>query len=245
MEQQQRHDIARAEFVDTGAGKRAYYAEPAGDGPFPGVLVFQEAFGVDDYVQSETRRLAEHGYAAIAPDLFDGQTYSYDDRDSIFPRLSVLTDNGMLERVNPAVHFLDAQPKVKKSPYGTVGFCMGGRLSVVVAAELGEKIGVAVSFYGGGMAPDEQRAFTPVLDRLPKITAELLLIYGGEDASIAPREHGRIAEALSAHKKKYTLTVYPHAGHAFASSGRPANYDAQIAADAWARTLHLFERTLK
>jgi carboxymethylenebutenolidase len=238
------HDVARAEFVETGGGKRAYYAVPAGDGPFPGVLVFQEAFGINDYVQSETRRLAQHGYAAIAPDLFDGDTFSYDDRDSIFPRLSILTDNGMLDHVKPAVSFLDAQAQVKKAPYGAVGFCMGGRLSVVVAAELGEKIGVAVSFYGGGMAPDEQRAFTPVLDRLPKITAELLLIYGGEDASIEPREHGRIAEALSAHKKKYTLTVYPEAGHGFASSGRPANYHPQAAEDAWERTLDLFRRAL-
>lgn len=245
MHSNEHHEIARAEFVQTGGGKRAYYAVPAGDGPFPGVLVFQEAFGINDYVQSETRRLAEHGYAAIAPDLFDGDTFSYDDRDSIFPRLSILTDNGMLDHVRPAVSFLDAQAQVKKTPYGAIGFCMGGRLAVVVAAELGERIRTAVSFYGGGMAPDEQRAFTPVLDRVPKITAELLLIYGGEDASIAPREHGRVAEALSTHKKKYTLTVYPEAGHGFASSGRPANYHAQAAEHAWDRALSLFDRTLR
>ncbi|MEA2687879.1 MAG: carboxymethylenebutenolidase [Candidatus Eremiobacteraeota bacterium] len=245
MQPHQENDIARAEFVETGGGKRAYYAVPAGNGPFPGVLVFQEAFGVNDYVQGEVRRLAEHGYAAIAPDLFDGETFSYDDRDGIFPRLSVLTDNGMLERVNPAVAFLDAQPEVKKSAYGAVGFCMGGRLAVAVALELGEKIAAAASFYGGGIAPDEQRFFTPLLDRLRDVKGELLLIYGGEDASIAPKEHARIAEALSTHKKQYTLTVYPGAQHGFASRDRTAVYNADAAEKAWAQTLALFDRTLK
>ncbi|HZW52482.1 MAG TPA: dienelactone hydrolase family protein, partial [Candidatus Elarobacter sp.] len=79
MQQQTDQGVARAEFADTGEGTRAYFAVPAGAGPFPGVLVFQEAFGVDDYVQSEARRLAEHGYAAIAPDLFDGRTFDYAD----------------------------------------------------------------------------------------------------------------------------------------------------------------------
>ena len=245
MQQPQRHDIARAGFVETGGGKRAYYAVPAGDGPFPGVLVFQEAFGVNRYVQSEVHRLAEHGYAAIAPDLFDGATFSYDDRESIFPRLSVLTDNGMLEHVNPAVAFLDAQPQVKKGPYGAVGFCMGGRLAVAVAAELGEKIAAAAAFYGGGIAPEEQRFFTPLLDRLADVKGELLLIYGGEDASIAPKEHARIAETLSSLKKTYTLTVYPGAQHGFASRDRTSVYDAEAAENAWDQTLALFDRTLK
>jgi carboxymethylenebutenolidase len=245
MPSNEHHDVARAEFVETGAGKRAYYAVPAGDGPFPGVLVFQEAFGVNDYVQSEARRLAEHGYAAIAPDIFDGKTFSYDDRESIFPRLSILTDNGMLECVNPAVAFLDAQPQVKNGAYGAVGFCMGGRLAVAVALELGDKIAAAASFYGGGIAPDEQRFFTPLLHRLPEVKGELLLIYGADDASIAPNEHARIAEALSTHKKAYTLAVYPGAQHGFASRDRTAVYHPEAAEKAWAQALALFDRTLR
>jgi carboxymethylenebutenolidase len=245
MQQQQRHDIARAEFVETGGGKRAYYAVPAGGGPFPGVLVFQEAFGVDDYVQSEARRLAEHGYAAIAPDLFEGRTFSYDDRDSIFPRLSILSDNGMLLHLRQSTAFLDAQHEVKKGAYGAVGFCMGGRLAFLAAAEFGDKIAAAACFYGGGIASDEKRIFDPLVDRIPDVKGELLLVYGGEDASIAPREHGRLAEALSTHKKPYTLTVYPEAGHGFASSGRTNLYHPRAAQDAWDRTLALFDRTLR
>jgi carboxymethylenebutenolidase len=243
--QQTQQTVARAEFVDTGDGKRAYFAVPEGAGPFPGVLVFQEAFGVDDYVRSEARRLAAHSYAAIAPDLFDGKTFDYADRESIFARLGALTDETMLAHVRAAAAFLGAQPQVRKAAYGAVGFCMGGRLAVLTAAELGETIAAASSFYGGNMAPDEQRLFTPLLDRFAKVSGELLLIYGAEDQSIEPREHGRIAEALSRLKKAYTLVVYPTAGHAFASHGRKQMYQREPAEDAWRRTFELFDRTLK
>jgi len=242
---QQLHDaVGRAEFVETGEGTRAYYAVPRGSGPFPGVLLFQEAYGVNAYVQSEVRRLAEHGYAALAPDLFDGQIIDYNDREAVFPRLKALTDDGMLSHVRAGSAFLDGCAEVKRSAYGAVGFCMGGRLAVLTAAELGERIGAASSFYGGNIAPREQRLFVPLLDRLADIRAELLLLYGADDPSIEPYEHGRIAEALSTHKKKYTLSVYTGAGHAFASRDR-VEYRPGPAEEAWAETLAMFDRTLR
>ena len=137
------------------------------------------------------------------------------------------------------------QQQVKKSAYGAVGFCMGGRLAVLTAAELGEKIAAAASFYGGNMAPDEQRLFTPLLDRFANVHGELLLLYGAEDQSIEPREHGRIAERLSSLKKAYTLVVYPTAGHAFASHGRKQMYQREPAEDAWRRTFELFDRSVR
>lgn len=242
--QQLYSDVTRAEFVQTGGGKRAYYAVPSGSGPFPGVLVFQEAFGVNGYVQSEARRLADHGYAAIAPDLFEGQVIDYADRDAIYPKLQSLTDEGMLAHVRAAASFVAARAEVKKSGYGTVGFCMGGRLAVLSSIELGEQVAAAASFYGGNIAPREQRLFVPLLNRLADVRAELLLLYGAEDQSILPDEHARVAEALSANKKRYTLSVYPGAGHAFASRDRES-YNASVAESAWTETLALFERALK
>lgn len=241
---QQRCEVGRAEFVETGAGKRAYFAAPAGDGPFSGVFVFQEAFGINDYVQSEVRRLAEHGYAGIAPDLFDGVTFAYDDRENMLKRLSALTDDGMLDHVHASAGFLAVQPQVKKTAFGAVGFCMGGRLAVLTAIDLGEKIAAASSFYGGGIAPKQPRLFQPLVDRLDGVRAELLLHYGADDESIAPDEHGRIAETLSKNKTAYALAVYPGAGHGFASRDRAGAYDATAAEEAWGRTLRLFDRTL-
>jgi carboxymethylenebutenolidase len=242
--QNQRHEIARAEFVATSEGKRAYLAVPAGGGPFPGVLLFQEAFGVNDYIQSEVRRLAAHGYEAIAPDLFDGDTYSYAELEQVFARLTGLGTDGVLDHMRGATAFLDGDAGVRHERYGAVGFCMGGRLSVLTALTLGERIAAAASFYGGGIAPKEVRRWQPLLDRLPELQSELLLIYGADDEGIAPDEHGRIAETLSREKKRYTISVYPGAPHGFASRDRDS-YRPQQAEAAWLETLALFERTLK
>jgi carboxymethylenebutenolidase len=236
--------IARAEFVPLGGERRGYYAVPAGAGPFPAVLVYQEAYGVNDYIQSEVRRLAANGYAAIAPDLFHGRVFPYDDFGPVKEILESLRDEAMMADVRAAVAFLDAQPEVHHQGYGTVGFCMGGRLALLTAIELGTDILAAASFYGGNVAPEEQRFFVPLLDRLGAVRAELLLIYGADDESIAPWEHARIVERLSAEKKSYTLSVFPGAPHAFASRDRPS-YRTEQAEKAWIETLALFARTLR
>jgi carboxymethylenebutenolidase len=240
----ERHEIARAEFVATGEGKRAYLAVPAGGGPFPGVLLFQEAFGVNDYIQSEARRLAEHGYAAIAPDLFDGDTYTYAELDKVVPRLQSLGSDALLEHALAAAAYFDADAGVRHRRYGCVGFCMGGRLAVLTALALGTKIGAAASFYGGGIAPKEPRMYAPLIGRLRELQSELLLIYGADDQGIAPDEHGRIAETLSREKKRYTISVYAGAPHGFASRDRDS-YRPQQAEAAWLETLALLERTLR
>jgi carboxymethylenebutenolidase len=243
MHQQKQHDVARAEFVSLEGDLRGYYACPSGDGPFPGVVLLQEAFGINDYIQGEVRRLAEHGYAGIAPDLFRGKTFSYDEFDKVAPMLQSLTNEGMIGDVRACIAFLDAQPNVRRGRYASVGFCMGGRLSFLCGIEI-ESIVAASSFYGGGIAPDQPRFFTPLLDRVPDVHAELLMIYGADDEGITPAEHGRVAEALSKEKKRYELSVYPGAPHGFASKDRPS-YRRDQAEAAWAETLALFERTLR
>lgn len=246
MQQLNANPIARAEFVPLDAERRGYYAVPAGDGPFPAVLVYQEAFGVNDYVRSEVRRLAEHGYAALAPDLFRGDVYGYGegDRPAMYARLQSLSDEGLLADVRAAAAFLDARPEVARRAYGAVGFCMGGRLAVLSAIALGEKIAAAASFYGGGIAPEQPRFFAPLRERLGEVKAALLLVYGADDEGIAPSEHARIAETLSAHKKRYTLSVYPGAPHGFASRDRESYRPAQAEA-AWGETLALFGAALR
>ncbi len=237
------HQVAAAEFVPLGESLRGYYARPSGNGPFPGVVLLQEAFGINDYIQGEVRRLAAHGYAAIAPDIFRGETFSYEDFSKVMPKLQTLNDDGMVADMRACVAFLDAQANVAHEKYGAVGFCMGGRLAYLASIEI-EKIVAASSFYGGGIAPDQPRLWKPVVDRAPEVHAELLMIYGADDEGITPSEHGRVAEALSKEKKRYALSVYPGAPHGFASKDRPS-YRPQQAEAAWAETLALFERTLR
>lgn len=237
--------VARAEFVPLGGDLRGYYAVPAGSGPFPAVLVFQEVFGVNDYIQSEVRRLAEHGYVAIAPDYFRGETFTYAELESkVYPKLTAITEQQYLADIDAALAFLDAAPEVKKGKRGVVGFCMGGYQSVLAALARPERFAAAVSFYGGGIAPVGEPRRPPLVDRLDPITAELLLIYGADDPSIPPAEHGKLAERLSTLKKRYTLSVYPNAGHAFASRDRES-YRKPQADEAWAEALSFFDRVMR
>ncbi|HZO94877.1 MAG TPA: dienelactone hydrolase family protein [Candidatus Baltobacteraceae bacterium] len=240
----QQTEIGRAEFVSLGGDLRGYYACPVGMGPSPGVVLFQEAFGINGYIESEVRRLASHGFAAIAPDLFRGETFGYGEWEKVQPKLQSLTDEGMLDDVRASIAFLDGQSEVKRGAVGCVGFCMGGRLAYLSATTLGEKIAAAASFYGGGIAPDQPRFFKPILDKADGLRGELLLIYGADDEGITPSEHGRIASRLSELKKRYTLSVYPGAPHGFASRDRES-YRARQAEAAWAETLALFERALR
>jgi len=236
--------VARAEFVPLAGDVRGYYAVPAGDGPFPAVLVYQEAFGVNDYVRSEVVRLAEHGFAALAPDLFHGQTLGYGEMERVYALLGTLTDEGLLCDVDLAIAYLRARPEIAAGPLGAVGFCMGGRLAFLTATARAEAIGAAVSFYGGSIAPREHRLFPPLLHRVPELRGELWLMYGADDTSIEPDEQGRLCEALSRAKKSFGIHVFPDAGHAFASRGRD-NYRPVTAEIAWNETLALFARVLR
>lgn len=229
-------------FVELQDGKRGYLARPDGPGPFPAVLVFMEAFGVNDYLQSEVRRLAQHGYVAAAPDFYDGELIPYSERPKMVAKLGSLSDAQLLPYVRAAIDRLDRDPGVRHDGYAAIGFCLGGRIAFLTAAEFPNKIVAASSWYGGNIGPEEQKFFVPLLDRVPEITATVQMVYGAEDEGITPREHARVAEALSAAKKRFSLTVYPGAPHGFASRDRDA-YRPQQAEHAWKQALALFDET--
>jgi carboxymethylenebutenolidase len=225
--------------------EKSHLALPAGPGPFPGVLVFMEAFGLNDYVKSECDRLARLGYAAYAPDFYRGDIFTYAEFDKVMGKLRALSDVELLADVRAAIATLDAHPAVEKAPYGAVGFCMGGRLAFLCAAELGATIGAAVSFYGGGIAPAEPSLGRPILlDKVASIQAPLQLLYGADDQSIAPEEQARLTQALSAAHKRFNLGVFPGAGHGFASRDRES-YNQTASDDAWKMTADFFERYLR
>jgi len=238
--------MASGNFVDLGAGRRGYLSVPEGAGPHPAVLVYQEAFGVNAYVQGEADRLAANGYAALAPDLFDGETFGYDEWQKLAPKFGSLNDPKLLEYVDASLAFLDAHESVAHGGYGAIGFCMGGRLTFLSALERPKKFKAIASFYGGGIGPDEPSFGRPILiGRGGEIEASVLLLYGAEDEGITPKEHARIVETLSAAKVEFGLFVYPGAGHGFASVDRVPSYEPVAAEKAWAEALALFGRTLK
>ena len=223
-----------------------YYVTPAGTGKFPAVIVLMEAFGLNNWCKSICNRLAQSGFAAIAPDFYRGTTYEYTDVAGAIGKLKSLNDDAIMGDVGKSLDFLAGRSEINANGIGVIGFCMGGRYAFLTNAVYPTKIKAAISFYGGGI---DATAGNPlgqksILDRSPAMQSPIMLVYGSEDQLIAADEHGRVAAALSKAKKRYILNLFPKAGHGFMSDRRE-NYAPEAAAEAWMMTTGFFSQNLK
>lgn len=223
-----------------------YYVTPAGTGKFPAVIVLMEAFGLNNWCKSICNRLAQSGFAAIAPDFYRGTTYEYTDVAGAIGKLKSLNDDAIMSDVGKSLDFLAGKSEINANGIGVIGFCMGGRYAFLTNAVYPTKIKAAISFYGGGI---DATAGNPLgqkslLDRSPAMQSPIMLVYGSEDQLIAADEHGRVAAALSKAKKRYILNLFPKAGHGFMSDRRE-NSAPEAAAEAWMMTTGFFSQNLK
>jgi carboxymethylenebutenolidase len=218
--------------VADGTRMAAYVARPEGGGPHSGLLVFQEAFGVNHHIRSVSERFAAEGYVAIAPELFHrtaptGFEVSYTDFPAVMPHMKAVTTETMELDIRAAYEWLGSKAQVKLGEISSVGFCMGGRASFIANSVVALR--AAVSFYGGGIAPG-------LLDRVAKLQAPSLFIWGGLDKHITPEHRKAVTEALSAQQKIYVNAEFSRADHGFFCDERAA-YEPHSARQAWALTL--------
>ncbi|PKY10290.1 carboxymethylenebutenolidase [Acidithiobacillus marinus] len=233
-----------SEWLQLDQSLRAWYARPGSPGPHPGVVIFIEAFGVNSHFQDVAERFAKAGYCAIVPDLYHGKVYEYSDFENAIGHLKTLKDDLAMQEAGLAIAELHKRPEVRSDAIGAVGFCMGGRFAFMANAVHADKLGASVAFYGGGIAPDQDPAGRqPLLHLVDQMRAPLLLLYGADDTSITPEEHGRIATALSTAQKRYTLTLFPGAPHGFFADPRDS-YRPEAAAEGWRLTLDHFHQYL-
>lgn len=210
-----------------GATGQGYLARPTTDGP--GVVVIQEWWGLDDHVRSVADRLADSGFVALAPDLYHGAvTKSPDEARKLAMALEIET---AAADIGGAIRFLRQSPSRR---VGTVGFCMGGTLSLYAACENGPEVHACVLFYGGHpKAPyDYDRLTAPVqghwAEHDPGANANAQAIEAAQG------ERGRLVEFYR----------YPGTRHAFFNDTRPEVYDPGAAQQAWIRTLMFFRAHL-
>ena len=222
--------------VTIASGLEGYAAVPKGYGPFPGVLVFMEAYGVTGHVRGVCDHLAEAGIAALAPDFFHGEIIPYADAQAAMAKIHTLKDEVLLQESVAGLNWLTAQDHVRADALGVIGFCMGGRLAYLINCRYPSRLKAAVSFYGGAIAPEaagpDRFGRTPPIGETASMQAPLFLGYGADDQGITAAEHARVVSALSAAKKRYVLSIYPGAGHAFLCEER-SNYAPAAAALAW------------
>jgi carboxymethylenebutenolidase len=208
-----------------------------------GVVVIQEAFGVNDHIEDVTRRFASAGYHAVAPHLFHragGGTAPYGDFAKVIPLYEGLTDEGILMDVDAARDHLQAAALVDDQ-IGIVGFCFGGRVTFLVALE--RALGAAVGFYGGGIVTPRFPQFPALVDRAPQLRTPWLGLFGARDESIPVEDVERLRGALGTAPVATEVVVYSDAGHGFHCDQRDS-YHETSAKDGWARTLAWFEHHL-
>src|SRR5262245_42706829 len=210
-------------------------AIPDGD-PRGGVVVIQEAFGVNDHIRDVTRRFASAGYHATAPSLFHragGGFAAYDDFDAITPLFVGVTDDTTLGDVDASIRHLQESGFVDPR-IGIVGFCWGGRVTFLVSIH--RALGAAVGFYGGGIASANPRGFPPLIGEAPALKTPWLGLFGDDDASVPVSDVETLRDALTAVSVPTDVVRYPGAGHGFHCDQR-SSYHPEAAADAWVRAL--------
>lgn len=216
-------------FVDYPGPGEGYVATPDGAGAYPGVIVVQEWWGIDDHIKSVVRRLAAEGFVAIAPDLYHGQVATEPDEARKY--VMELEQDVALEEIQNAANYLISRPDVSSSKVGIVGFCMGGGLALQMAVR-GENFAVAAPFYGSPLNAEQAAQV-----KIPVIGS-----YGEMDQSIPVPAVRAMEEAIRAAGQRVDIQLYP-AGHAFFNDDRES-FHAESAADAWMRTLTAFRRYL-
>ena len=217
-----------------------YFAVRDGAGPYPGVVVLQEAFGVNAYVRSVCDRLADVGFAALAPELFHRSgthvEVSYEHMPRAQELLATLTNSSLEEDIGAAVAALRARPEIDRERLGVVGFCVGGFAALL--AGLTTAVRTVVAFYPGLVVrarPTLQ--LQPLLDQLPKLRVPTLLHFGGIDAGIPPEDVEAIRRAMTHVNARHELSVWPGGNHGFHSDDRTPVYNPHVAEQAWHKTL--------
>ena len=220
-------------FAANGDNAPGYLVQPEGDGPFPAVVVIQEWWGLDDHIKDVAERFAAEGYVALAPDLYRGEVALEPD-DARRLAMELELDQALID-IQGAVNYLIAQPQVEPKQAGVVGFCMGGRLTMMMSYR-GQNVGAAVVFYGGGVQPSDED--------LKAISAPLLGIYGEADQGIPVDLIQAWDTKLDEFGKEHEIIIYPDAPHAFFNNERPS-FRANESADAWTHTLEWLNKHLQ
>lgn len=225
-----------------------YLSRPEGDVSRPALIVFHEAFGLNEHIKTLADRLAKEGYVAMAPDLFyksPDRIASYDESQKAMGLVASLTDELVMSVTGKAIEYLKSQSFVKSSAIGVIGWCLGGRLAFLAAANFPEDIKSAVPFYGGGITGEmPMPGFTMnPLAQADRIKAPMLLIFGDQDQFIPLDQVRRIESRLNDLGKRAEVKVYEGAGHGFFCDERPGHH-AEAAEDAWRRTLAFLQNNL-
>jgi carboxymethylenebutenolidase len=219
------------QFQSNGSEMPGYLARPEGDGPFPGVIVVQEWWGLEDHIKDVARRFAAEGFAALAPDLYRGKVAQ--EPDEAQKMMMALDMNRASQELVKAADYLASQPFLRGRGIGTIGFCMGGGLALTLACD-SPHVRATAPFYGANPNP---------VEKVQNLRGPVLAVYAEHDDWINAQVREQLRQALEQHGKQHEIHVYPGTHHAFFNDTRDI-YNRGAATDAWGRVITLFRESL-
>lgn len=219
--------------VEGGRSASGYEARPGGAGSYPGIIVVQEWWGLNEHIKDIARRLAHEGFVALAPDLYQGKVTADPNQASSY--MAALDREEAVRILLGAIRFLQENEPIYAEHIGVIGFCMGGSFALLLPCRTAA-IKAAVPFYGDHPDP---------IDQVKNIKCPVLFIAGGKDQWINAAKVEKLKKAFPQYGVPGEVRVYPDAQHAFFNNTRPDVYNAAAAQDAWTRALGLFSRVLK
>lgn len=198
----------------------------------PAVIVIHEWWGLNDNIREMARKLATEGYVALAIDLYGGQTADTPEKAGALIGQTLSKEAAVARNLQQAYEFLETSAQAPR--IGSIGWCVGGYVSLEAALLL-PGLDAAVIYYGE-LVQDRER--------LAKLNAPVLGIFGGKDESIPVAEVEKFEQTLHSLGKSIEVHVYPDSNHAFANPSG-TRYDAVAAADAWKLTLAFLNAHLR
>ena len=217
------------EFPANGTTAGGYLAIPDGDRG-PGVVVLQEWWGLVPQIKGVCDRLATEGFVALAPDLYHGEMAEHTEMDRAGELMTSLPPDRAARDMSAAVDHLLSLDTTTGDAVGVTGFCMGGMLTLLIAAREGVRVAAAAPFYGaplGDSAPDWSGLTAAVEGHLAE-----------NDDFFPPEAINALGAELREAGRDVVFHVYEGTGHGFANEENPlGTWNEAAAATAWARTV--------
>ena len=225
----------------------AYFARPLGAGPFPGMVLAHHRPGWDEWYREATRRFAQHGYAALSPNLY--YRFGHGTPEDVSAKVrgaGGIPDDLAVGDLGGAMNYLRSLPYVSDK-VGIFGTCSGGRHAYLAACRV-PGFDAVVDCWGGGvvMQKEDLTPNTPVapIDYTGDLSCPILGLFGADDSGPTPEQVAQHEQALKKHAKTYEFHIYPGAGHGFFYYHRPS-YRQQQAVDGWEKIFAFLERYLQ
>ncbi len=226
----------RTETVQIKSGDetiKGYLALPDSAGAHPALVVIHEWWGLNDWVEEQAQKFAEQGFVALAVDLYRGKV-AYEP-NAAHELMRGMPQDRAVRDLEAGFDYLASRPEVNKNKIGSIGWCMGGGLSLQLAIHEPKLAACVVNY--GAMPTDPSD--------IRKIKAPILGNFGANDQGIPPSAVEKFEKAMQEANKPVDVKIYDGAGHAFENPNNKLGYRPDAAEDAWNRTLSFLKKTLK